>query len=197
MRSREQRPRCGSRRRRPPSPCRISVGAAIALDAGRARRSAAPAAACADHASSGCAVALAVREDPLDELGAADPARARSRRTRAGSLRSGISSTRSARGIGNDSAPPGVVQASTSLSTRSGCASASSCATIPPRLVPTTCARSTPGLVEHLERVGGHLAQPCTDPAARRSRRCRGCRRGCTSNERASGSTTGSQPQRA
>ena len=36
-------------------------------------------------------------------------------------------------------------------------ASASSCATIPPRLAPTTCARSTPASSSTCERVAGHL----------------------------------------
>ena len=156
---------------------------------------AAPAAACALQASNGCAVALAVRAGSARRSARPGPARARSRRTGAG-VAPLVSSFTVCSGIGNASGPPGVVQARTSLSTRSGAASASSCATMPPRLVPSTCARSTPASSSTCAASAASSAAvygpggASLSPMPRLSKRI-------TSNDRASGSTTGSQPQRA
>ena len=131
------------------------------------------------------------------------PARARSRRTAAARPPARASPPRpsaraSACGIGCAFCPPGVVQARTSRSTRSGYASASSCATIPPRLVADDVRSLDAGLVEHRDRVLGHLARRCTGRAARRSRRCRGCRRGSRRTaRRGSGSTAPSPSARS
>ena len=58
------------------------------------------------------------------------------------SCRAFPSAPRSSPAWTRDCGPPAVVEQRTSLSTRSGAASTSSCAIIPPRLIPSTCARS-------------------------------------------------------
>ena len=154
--------------------------------------------------SSGRSATRRRRERVLDE-----PAQRDLRLERRPPRRSGATV---ASGIGYALGPPGVVHASTSRSTRSGCASASSCATIPPRLVPTTCARSTPASSstgrasaaisaaeygpggaslspiprlskqQHVEALGERLEQPAPSPSAR---------------SRARGSGAAARPRRA
>ena len=145
-----------------------------------------------------------VGEDRLDELGALAsgwPARGRSRHNRRSATcgssvaASAISATVPC-GIGCAFGPPGVVQASTSRSTRSGDESASSCATMPPRLVPTTCARSTPASSSTCTASPASCSTvygpggASLSPIPRLSKRI-------TSNRSASPGRTGSQPQRA
>ena len=105
-------------------PCRISVGAAI--DARRRRRTSSPAAACACQpaGSGGFASAAARRARRRAPAGGARR-RARSRRSGAARRRARATAPRrraasSPRAAGRRPAPPGVVQQSTSLSTRVG-----------------------------------------------------------------------------
>src|SRR3954471_5885070 len=126
-------------------PVTRSVGAVIAASTPWNPR---PAAACACPPAGAGGVAARRSNSSCTSSGGASEASAFSTKRR--SATSGASVAASANrstvtcGIGTVAAPPTVVQQSTSLSTRSGAATASSCAIMPPRLAPSTCARSTP-----------------------------------------------------
>ena len=88
---------------------------------------------------------------------AADPARARSRRTRAASRAPRIRSHGLLAASGTPAGPPGVVQTRTSFSTRSGAAERELLRDHPAEARPDDVRALDAGLVEHLQRVAGHL----------------------------------------
>src|SRR5438270_4274421 len=120
-------------------PVTISVGAAIAPSTPWKPRPAA-ACACQPAGSSGLATRRSKISCTSSAAASAESAFSTKRRRApsGGSVAASAKRSTVTCGIGTVAAPPGVVQQRTSLSTRSGAATASSCAIIPPRLAPRT-----------------------------------------------------------
>ena len=186
------------------SPCSTSVGAAIAPSRSSRRRSRPRPPAPASPPAVG-RVREPVREDLVDELRplrrrAGASAFSTNRRSATSRLQRRAASANSAqrplRASGTRRRRPGVVHASTSLSTRSGRGERELLRDHPAEARAEDVRALDSGLVEDGARRRRPSARPCTAPAARRSRRCRGCRTARRGSARASSSAAGPQPQR-